>query len=72
VGRKGVALRQILHHPVADRLRHFLFGSRAGYGLVFGVILYILLITIGFVYLYPLLFMFITSIKNPSPKFQRP
>jgi multiple sugar transport system permease protein len=59
-------LRQILHHPAADRLRHFLFGSRAGYGLVFGVILYVLLITIGFVYLYPLLFMFITSIKNPS------
>lgn len=41
-------------------------GSRTSYGLVFNILLYLLLIAIGFVYLYPLLFMFITSMKNPS------
>lgn len=43
-----------------------LFGSRTSYGLVFTLILYALLVAIGFVYLYPLLFMFITSLKSPS------
>jgi multiple sugar transport system permease protein len=33
---------------------------------VFNVLLYMLLIAIGFVYLYPLLFMFVTSMKSPS------
>ncbi len=42
----------------------FLFGNRTSYGLVFTVILYALLIAIGFVYLYPLLFMFVTSMKT--------
>jgi multiple sugar transport system permease protein len=49
-----------------DHLKGFLFGNRARYGLIFTVLLYMLLIAIGFVYLYPLLFMFITSIKSPS------
>lgn len=34
--------------------------------MVFMVILYALLIAIGFVYLYPLLFMFVTSMKSPG------
>lgn len=33
---------------------------------MFNIILYVLLIAIGFVYLYPLLFMFVTSLKSPS------
>lgn len=49
-----------------DRVRSFLFGSRSHYGAVFTVFLYALLIAIGFVYLYPLLFMFVTSIKSPE------
>lgn len=49
-----------------DNIRGFLFGNLTGYGLVFNVILYVLLIAIGFVYLYPLLFMFVTSLKSPS------
>ncbi|MEJ5224300.1 MAG: carbohydrate ABC transporter permease, partial [Anaerolineales bacterium] len=53
-------------HPAFDRLRAFLFGSRTRYGVVFNTILYALLIAIGFVYLYPLLFMFVTSIKSPA------
>lgn len=53
-------------HPAFDRLRAFLFGSRTHYGLVFTILLYAVLIAIGFVYLYPLLFMFVTSIKSPS------
>lgn len=49
-----------------DLARGFLFGTRSRRGLVPAAILYALLITIGFVYLYPLLFMFATSIKSPS------
>jgi len=43
-----------------------LFGNRTSYGLVFTIMLYALLIAIGFVYLYPLLFMFVTSLKTPD------
>lgn len=57
---------KLLHHPIIEYLRALLFGSRSRHGLVFKAILYALLITIGFVYLQPLLFMFITSIKSPD------
>lgn len=53
-------------NPAFDRVRAFLFGSRTRYGIVINTILYALLIAIGFVYLYPLLFMFVTSIKSPG------
>lgn len=46
--------------------RSFLFGSRTSYGALFTTALYLLLIAIGFVYLYPLLFMFVTSLKSPA------
>ncbi|MCB9136456.1 MAG: carbohydrate ABC transporter permease [Anaerolineales bacterium] len=49
-----------------DRLKSFFLGSRTHYGLVFNILLYALLIAIGFVYLYPLLFMFVTSMKSPE------
>ncbi|MBI4760149.1 MAG: carbohydrate ABC transporter permease [Chloroflexota bacterium] len=49
-----------------DWWKSLLFGSRTRSGLVFTVLLYTLLIAIGFVYLYPLLFMFVTSLKSPS------
>ncbi len=51
---------------INENLKSFLFGSRTNYGLIFTVVLYLLLIAIGFVYLYPLLFMFITSMKSPG------
>ena len=56
----------ILRHAVTDRVRSVLFGNRVHNGLVFTVVLYALLIAIGFVYLQPLLFMFVTSIKSPD------
>jgi multiple sugar transport system permease protein len=59
-------MRRLLRHPAAERLRAVLFGNRARHGLVFLGILYALLIAIGFVYLYPLLFMLATSVKSPS------
>jgi multiple sugar transport system permease protein len=59
-------MNAVLHHPTIERLRGFLFGNRAHRGLVFSVVLYALLITIGFVYIQPLLFMFINSIKSPD------
>jgi len=49
-----------------DGVKSFFFGNRTSYGLVFTVLLYMLLIAIGFVYLYPLLFMFVTSMKSPE------
>lgn len=57
---------RLVHHPAVESVRGFLLGSRARYGLVFSMVLYSLLIAIGFVYLYPLLFMFVTSIKSPD------
>lgn len=59
-------MTQILRHPILERIRGVLFGSRAHRGLAFTVALYVLLIAIGFVYLQPLLFMFVTSIKSPG------
>lgn len=49
-----------------ENWKSFLFGNRTSYGLIFNILLYLLLIAIGFVYLYPLLFMFVTSMKSPS------
>jgi multiple sugar transport system permease protein len=48
------------------KVKTFLLGSRSDYGFVFKVLLYLLLSAIGFVYLYPLLFMFVTSLKSPT------
>lgn len=59
-------MQNALRHPVFERASHVLFGSRAHRGWVFSIALYTLLIAIGFVYLHPLLFMFITSIKSPD------
>ena len=59
-------MKQIIQHPIVDRLRSLMFGSRAHHGLLFTIVLYALLIAIGFVYLQPLLFMFVTSIKSPG------
>lgn len=54
-------------NPLAlEKVKFFLLGNRSRYGLLFQLVLYSLLIAIGFVYLYPLLFMFITSLKSPE------
>lgn len=66
VSKKRVEVGNFLQTPAVDRVRSWLLGSRSRHGLVFTVILYALLIAIGFVYLYPLLFMFVTSIKSPN------
>jgi multiple sugar transport system permease protein len=49
-----------------NRIKNFFLGTRTSYGLIFNILLYLLLLAIGFVYLYPLLFMFVTSMKSPS------
>jgi len=59
-------MNNILRHPFVERIRGLLFGTGQSSGLLFKAILYALLITIGFVYLQPLLFMFINSIKSPD------
>jgi multiple sugar transport system permease protein len=55
-----------INRATQDRLKSFFLGSRTSSGLIFKIVLYSLLIAIGFVYLYPLLFMFITSLKSPT------
>lgn len=55
-----------LNRTTLDRVKSFLLGSRTSHGLLFNIMLYSLLIAIGFVYLYPLLFMFVTSMKSPD------
>lgn len=57
---------QMRYQLAMDRLRLVLLGSRTHRGLVFTAVLYALLVAIGFVYLYPLLFMFVSSIKSPA------
>lgn len=47
-----------------DTFKRYLVGDRTRKGVAFTVALYLLLIAIGFVYLYPLLFMFVTSFKS--------
>ena len=59
-------MTQIFRHPSVQRIGGFLFGSRAHRGFTSSIVLYALLIAIGFIYLQPLLFMFITSIKSPT------
>ena len=49
-----------------NKIKRFLFGSRSSYGAIFTIVLYLLLIALGFVYIYPLLFMFVTSLKSPT------
>jgi multiple sugar transport system permease protein len=53
------------HRLSVAKVKSFLLGSRSGYGLLPTIVLYALLIALGFVYLYPLLFMFVTSLKSP-------
>ena len=55
-----------LRRPNLDKIRIFFLGSRNQRGVIPSAGLYMLLIAIGFVYLYPLLFMFVTSMKSPS------
>lgn len=59
-------MQNVLRNPVVERVSGLLFGNRAHRGWIFSLALYVLLIAIGFVYLQPLLFMFITSIKSPD------
>ncbi len=67
---KALPLPQNRRVPVSrttlDKARTFLLGSRSSHGFIFTVLLYALLIAIGFVYLYPLLFMLVTSLKSPD------
>lgn len=59
-------MRHLLNHPIVEYGRAILFGNGVRDGILLKGVLYLLLITIGFVYLQPLLFMFITSIKTPE------
>jgi len=63
-----VSLEKVLPHlgRYKDKVRGLLFGTRSSYGLIVTVLAYALLIIIGFVYLYPLLFMLATSLKSPT------
>ncbi|MCL2405187.1 MAG: carbohydrate ABC transporter permease [Defluviitaleaceae bacterium] len=49
-----------------DKIRKFAFGNRDKNGLVLNIIVYTLLISIGFVFLFPILHMFSISIMAPE------
>ena len=49
-----------------SRLRHIIIGNTGHMGLLKGVVLYTLLIGIGFIYLYPMLYMFVNSLMSPE------
>lgn len=67
VGGRKINLPTIqVNRAKLDRVKSIFFGTRTSYGLIFNIVLYLLLIAIGFVYLYPLLFMFITSLKSST------
>ena len=47
-----------------NKIRHFLFGMHFNDGFLFKAIIYLLLIAFSYIYLYPLLFMVVNSLKN--------
>ena len=49
-----------------DKMRKLAFGSKEKNGLVLNIVMYTLLISIGFVFLYPILHMFSISIMAPE------
>jgi multiple sugar transport system permease protein len=49
-----------------DKIRKHMFGSREKNGLLLNIVTYTLLISIGFVFLYPILHMFSISIMGPT------
>lgn len=49
---------------IKQKLRSRLFGTAQKQGLISQVLIYLLLISIGFIYLYPLLYMFSTSMMS--------
>ncbi|MCL6442143.1 MAG: carbohydrate ABC transporter permease [Alicyclobacillus sp.] len=46
------------------KVRRFLLGSQGNDGVIFRIVVYILLISVGFVYLYPILYMVSQSMKS--------
>lgn len=51
---------------VKQKFRRFLFGFNEQKGFILKFIIYLLLLGIGFVYLYPILYMFVTSMQSLS------
>lgn len=46
------------------RARRLLLGNRRSSGLFFKAFVYVMLVSLGFIYLYPLLYMLVTSVKS--------
>lgn len=47
-----------------DKMNRVMLGTRSRNGILFTVFVYVLLVSLGFVYLYPILHMIITSVKS--------
>lgn len=54
----------IKNSRAALKTKKFLLGSREKRGFIMSVVVYTLLISIGFIYLYPVLYMFVTSLMT--------
>jgi multiple sugar transport system permease protein len=48
------------------KIKRFLLGKNVTDGLIFKAVIYLLLTCIGFIYLYPMLYMFSSSLKSPQ------
>lgn len=60
---RGASQRDAVWRTLA-KVRRVLLGSRGNDGLVFRLVIYILLISVGFVYLYPMIYMVSQSMKS--------
>lgn len=49
---------------IKNKLRHKIFGMQFVDGILFKVIVYTMLISLGFVFIYPIIFMIVTSLKT--------
>lgn len=68
MNKSGTIISEYKHFKIGlherNKLKRVFLGSREKNGLLKNVFLYALLIVVGFVFIYPILFMFVTSVKS--------
>lgn len=60
------ARKALKNKQIYKKAKTFLFGNNVKSGVLYKVIIYLLLTAIGFIYLYPVLYMLSNSFKSPS------
>lgn len=57
---------KVKRENLKNKVKKKLYGTKGSNGLIMKIVIYFLLIVFGFIYLYPLLFMLITSLKSEA------